>query len=489
MSAETTVVSDRQKRWLYGCSAVYLAALGISIFYEFYYAALLPLVLGVIWLALYRLDILLIVIAACVPVSINLEDLGIGGVGMYLPTEPLLFGILLLAILKLLSASHIDRRIFKHPVSLLLYLYIVWMLLTAISSALPLVSVKFILAKLWFIVPYYFLGVHVFMDERKSRWFKMAYLFPLFGVILYTVTRHASYGFDKESSHWVMEPLFKDHTSYGAVLAMFFPVLAGMLLQKKTGPALRMLLSLGMVILVTGIIFSYTRAAWLSIFGAAAVLVLLVLRIPLRSALLGLALTAGLVYAGWEDIQVALQRNKQESSDRLDEHISSVSNVSSDASNLERLNRWNCAWEMFKERPVFGWGPGTYQFVYAPFQRSGDRTIISTNVGDGGNAHSEYLGPLSEQGFPGMLIMVALVFMVSSLGFRLYFQITNAQERILITSVYLGLMTYFIHGTLNNYLDTDKASVPFWAFIAMMVAADLKLQQTKAMEAREQQPE
>lgn len=489
MSAETTVVSDRQKRWLYGCSAVYLAALGISIYCEFYYAALLPLVLGVTWLALYRLDILLIVIAACVPISINLEDLGIGGVGMYLPTEPLLFGILLLAILKLLSASHIDRRIFTHPVSMLLYLYIVWMVLTAITSAFPLVSVKFILAKLWFIVPYYFLGVHVFMDERRSRWFKMAYLFPLFGVILYTVTRHASYGFDKESSHWVMEPLFKDHTSYGAVLAMFFPVLAGMLLQKKTGPALRMLLSLGMVILVTGIIFSYTRAAWLSIFGAAAVLVLLVLRIPLRSALLGLALTAGLVYAGWEDIQVALQRNKQESSDRLDEHISSVSNVSSDASNLERLNRWNCAWEMFKERPVFGWGPGTYQFVYAPFQRSGDRTIISTNAGDGGNAHSEYLGPLSEQGFPGMLIMVALLFMVSSLGFRLYFQITNAQERILITSVYLGLMTYFIHGTLNNYLDTDKASVPFWAFIAMMVATDLKLQETKAMRAREQQPQ
>ncbi len=486
MSAQRTVVSERQKRWLYGCSALYLAILGVSIYQEFYYTAVLPVVLGVVWMAIYRLDILLLVIAACVPVSINLEDLGIGGVGMYLPTEPLLFGILLLAVLKLLSASHIDRRIFTHPISILLYIYIVWMALTAITSAFPLVSVKFILARLWFIVPYYFLGVHVFLDEKKSRWFKLAYLFPLFGVILYTVTRHASYGFDKESSHWVMEPLFKDHTSYGAVLAMFFPVLAGMLLQKKTGPALRMLLSIGMVILVTGIVFSYTRAAWLSIFGAAGVLMLLVLRIPLRSAVLGLALSGGLVYAGWEDIQVSLQRNKQESSDRLDEHISSVSNVSSDASNLERLNRWNCAWEMFKERPVFGWGPGTYQFVYAPFQRSADRTIISTNVGDGGNAHSEYLGPLSEQGLPGMLIMVSLVLLVSSLGFRLFFRMKNLQERILITSVYLGLMTYFIHGTLNNYLDTDKASVPFWAFIAMMVAADLKMKQSQRAETQEE---
>ena len=28
-----------------------------------------------------------------------------------------------------------------------------------------------------------------------------------------------------------------------------------------------------------------------------------------------------------------------------------------------------------------------------------DLTIISTNFGDGGNAHSEYLSPLAEQGF------------------------------------------------------------------------------------------
>ena len=31
----------------------------------------------------------------------------------------------------------------------------------------------------------------------------------------------------------------------------------------------------------------------------------------------------------------------------------------------------------------------------------------------------------------------------------------------------------FIHGVLNNYLDTDKASVPFWGFIAILVALDL----------------
>ncbi len=37
----------------------------------------------------------------------------------------------------------------------------------------------------------------------------------------------------------------------------------------------------------------------------------------------------------------------------------------------------------------------------------------------------------------------------------------------------LGLFTYFVHGTLNNYLDTDKASIPFWGFIGVLVAIDV----------------
>ena len=37
----------------------------------------------------------------------------------------------------------------------------------------------------------------------------------------------------------------------------------------------------------------------------------------------------------------------------------------------------------------------------------------------------------------------------------------------------MGLITYYFHGTMNNFLDTDKASVPFWGFVAILVALDL----------------
>jgi O-antigen ligase len=170
-----------------------------------------------------------------------------------------------------------------------------------------------------------------------------------------------------------------------------------------------------------------------------------------------------------------MERNKQDSSDSLMEHVESISNVSSDDSNLERLNRWSCAMSLFQERPLVGWGPGTYQFVYAPFQKSELKTVISTNNADGGNAHSEFLGPLAEQGIPGMLFMILLIWWASNVGFRLWNKMQDNDERNLAVSVYLGLMTYFIHGVVNNYLDTDKVSAPFWGFIALLVVFDLEL--------------
>ena len=461
------------KGLIYLLSGCFIALMCVGIYLEQFLVMLIPAALLVVWAAIYHLDHLILFVTLCTPLSINLEELEIAQVGMYLPTEPLLFGILILFLFKLLSGKSIDKRIFFHPISYILYAYLAWMTLTCVTSEFPVVSIKYLATRLWFIASFYFLATHMFQDLRKMRSFLLLYLFTLCIVIIYTISRHAQYGFDKDSAHWVMEPLFKDHTSYGAVLAMYFPIIIGLWLQRGMNVLLRVMLSIGFFILTAGIILSYTRAAWISIIGAAAILAVMLLRVQLKHLLLATALVGSVLLIGWDDIVMSLEQNKQESSDKLDEHVSSISNVSSDASNLERLNRWNCAIEMFKERPIVGWGPGTYQFVYAPFQRSKDRTIISTNQGTGGNAHSEYLGPMSEQGLPGTLLVLALLYGISHLAFRLFYAMDSRNLKTLVAAAYLGLMTYFIHGVLNNYLDTDKASVPFWGFIAILVALDV----------------
>jgi len=128
--------------------------------------------------------------------------------------------------------------------------------------------------------------------------------------------------------------------------------------------------------------------------------------------------------------------------------------------------------KLFKERPLFGWGPGTYSFVYSPFQDASDLTIISTNFGNGGNAHSEYLGPLAEQGLVGMILIILLLVYFFYRASWLYLKTKNQSIKTLTMMILLSLVTYFSHGILNNYLDTDKASVPIWAMMAIFVALD-----------------
>ncbi|MBN2518998.1 MAG: DUF475 domain-containing protein, partial [Bacteroidales bacterium] len=113
------------------------------------------------------------------------------------------------------------------------------------------------------------------------------------------------------------------------------------------------------------------------------------------------------------------------------------------------------------------------QFQYAPYQFSYNRTIISTNMGDWGNAHSEYFGPLAESGVFGMVSFIIIVISVIITALRVYKEARDKNVRALSLALLLGLVTYFIHGTLNNFLDTDKASAPFWGFIAIIVALDV----------------
>ncbi|HLG34688.1 MAG TPA: O-antigen ligase family protein, partial [Bacteroidia bacterium] len=180
-----------------------------------------------------------------------------------------------------------------------------------------------------------------------------------------------------------------------------------------------------------------------------------------------------ILYSYRTELSISLAKNKSASSSDLAVHVRSISNVSTDASNKERLNRWKSAMRMFNERPVFGWGPGTYQFKYAPYQLRSEKTEISTNSGNRGNAHSEYIGPLAESGVLGSLSFVAIMILVIAKGMKVVYESRTKEIRLLAKGILLGLLTYFVHGALNNFLDTDKLSVPFWGMVAMLVALDV----------------
>ncbi len=472
-----------KKWWVYTAAIFFILLNGLLVYKEFYYFSIFPIVLLLIVAAFLALDKLLLAIVFLVPLSIPLSELIHGlPIDMALPTEPLMAGILIIFILKLIFEGNFDRKILLHPVSISIYLYLVWMLITTITSTMPLVSIKFFVSKLWFIATFYFLTTQLFRKEANAQRYYAYYIYALAIVVCYALYRHVTYGiFDEKIAHWAANPFYKDHTSYGAILAFYIPPLVTMTFFRANSTRKKFAFGILLVILTLGVIFSYSRAAWVSLLGAFGIWVIIKLRIRLWVIMSGLVVIGLIAFILSQTITRDLKANKQDSSTtNLAKHVESISNVSTDASNLERLNRWHCALRMFEQKPVFGWGPGTYMFQYAPFQLSYEKTIISTNEGNMGNAHSEYLGPLSEQGFLGTLFFVIIIISTVTTGLRAIKKTNSFELKSLGLAAIIGLFTYYLHGTLNNFLDTDKASAPFWGFTALLVAIDVYHSKSKA---------
>lgn len=440
------------------------------------YLGFFPIALLFIYLAIFETEKFFLSIAFLTPLSVNIEEYT-DSFGLFLPTEPLLFGLMIFFLFLQMKIPFLDKRIWKNPIVICVLVYLFWLIITSITSTDPIVSFKSILARLWFIIPILIFGTYFFKKHENRVVFLWLFIVSCSLVVCFTLIHHSIYGFGEEEGHWVMWPFFKDHTIYGATVALCLPISLALLNQKGSPALSKAVLILLNSILITGLIFSYTRAAWLSVFCAGIIGLLVYFRVNFK-LLLGLGLALGFViYAQWDNIQLVLAKNKHEhTTEAFEEKIQSAANVTTDASNLERINRWDCAYQMFKKRPILGFGPGTYAFEYAPFQDPENLTIISTNFGDMGNAHSEYLSALSESGIIGLLLFISIVASIFTCAITLYYKTPSHENdiKLLIMGIIISLSTYFIHAFLNNYLDTDKAAVPIWAMCAMIIAMSLK---------------
>ncbi|HRH10375.1 MAG TPA: O-antigen ligase family protein [Bacteroidia bacterium] len=440
----------------------------------FYPYNMIPVGVIMGYIALFHLQRLVFFLALVTPLAISLKELHITeSLDMSLPSEPIMIVIMLLYIFNEMSSGITDKKFIRHPLTTIIIIQLLWMLVTSFTSSDIVVSIKFLISRLWFVFSCYVIMPFLFKDRENLIRFILCYATGLFIVIGITTVKHAAFNFNDKAADWIVSPFYNDHTAYGAAIAMFLPITFVFLIMKKVSPAIRIYSLILFFALALGLVLSFARASWLSLVVCIGILVTLLLGIRFRVLLLTFLVSGILFYAFQTEILIALGRNNTDAEGGFANNVESVTNISTDASNLERLNRWSCAMRMFEDKPVFGWGPGTYMFKYAPYQLSREKTIISTNFGTNGNAHSEYLGPLAEQGLPGMLIMLFLLLYTTSLGYRLTYSMKERDDKLLVIAIFLGLMSYLIHGFLNNFLDTDKLSLPFWAFLAALVTFDL----------------
>ncbi|MBR3413338.1 MAG: O-antigen ligase family protein [Bacteroidales bacterium] len=454
-----------------GVTLLFAVANSVLLLKDFYYLSLVPLAGLVLLLFVVRFETGLLSMALMTPFAINMALMP--KMELSMPVEPMMILFTLMFFFRVLASRSYDLRLLRHPVSIALLASLAWMLITSCTSTLPLVSFKYLLARLWFVVPFFFAAAQVFRDRRRIRQFFWCYAIGLIAVVCIATAKTVGNFSDLQTLHRVMCPFYNDHTAYGCVIALFLPAAFYFIFSRGSKGWARLFFFGIFALLVVGLFFSYCRAAWLSVLGAIGVYVLIRMGMKVKWMVLLFGLGVGVFFVYQSDVLYRLGKNHQDSSYDLAGQIKSISNISTDASNLERLNRWASAIRMWKENPLMGCGPGTYQFLYASYQRSYQLSTISTNAGNLGNAHSEYIGPLTEQGVPGVLLVVCVFMATFATGVRVYRTAKDKQVANMALAFTLSLLTYYIHGVFNNFLDTDKLSVPFWGFTAVIVALDV----------------
>ncbi len=451
-----------------------LVLVGIAFAFEYYILLFLPPFYFIALGFFFKPDLFFYFLAFITPLSINPADAELGKLSLAIPSEPIAALLVIFFFLLLVSTNKVDKNFLTHPISLIIYIYFIWLGICSLTSVDKLVSIKFVIAKIWFIVPCYFLAGVYFQENKKIIRYMFLFVLGMTLVSAFNVIHLSFFGFEDQPSQWTMQPFFKDHAILGAILAITIPLCIG--LKKLAGRDIvkSSSLILFFVILVFCLIVTYSRAAWVSVIPAILLYLIFLFRIRFRWLLMSFFFVLIYLFLHLDSILMDLEKNKVAGSDDLVENAESISNISSDPSNMERINRWTCAIEMWKDKPIFGWGPGTYMFEYAPYQLKRNYTEISTNFGDVGNAHSEYLGPLAETGLPGLLIFISLMIATFYYAFEAHIKSKSIEGKIIICTAACALITYFTHGFLNNYLDTDKASNIFWPLIAVIVAMDTR---------------
>lgn len=461
---------SRSNQLVYGFGLLGLIiSLAIS-YLGWYISPVVPIALFVLFLLIVRTDIYIVLVTFLVPLSIPLTDIA-GGIGGSLPTEPLIAVLMVFTVFKLMAGYTFDWSFVKHPLSLIILGGLLWMGVSVYFSEIPLNSVKFWIIRFMYVLTFYFLLGHLFKNPNKIMWYLWALLASTFILVLYTNIRHASEGFVRTHSYFISQPFFMDHGIYAAAVAFLFPVALFFILNGNAmgiSRAWRMVVVFMFFFIIMGLVFSFTRAAWVSLAGALGFFALLKLRVRFYHLLIALVLAGGYIYKNWEALSFQLEGNTKGSDDDIAVHVKSISNIKTDPSNMERVNRWSCAIEMFKERPIVGFGPGTYTQVYGSYQKTSELTIISTFTGDLGNVHSEYFAALSEMGILGLLLWLAMIGAAIYYGMDVYYYSSVSGHRILALISILGLLTYFIHAFLNNYSEFDKIAVPMWGFMAIL---------------------
>ena len=398
-----------------------------------------------------------------------------GGLSMDVPSEPLMLALTAcVGVALLLRTGRLTRREWQHPLVVILALMLLWTATDAAFSVDKVKSIKYLLAKVWYITPF-LLGTLLIVRRPSDTWrFAALYAAGACLGVLYVASRHATKGFGFESINWAVHPFYRNHVIYAAMLALLVPF-AWLAMRAARRAGARLAWQVALVILLFGLLTSYTRASILSLPIAG--LFYLVMRLRLTKIVVvavAASVTVGVAYFVSSNNFMEYAPNYERTvfnGQNFEKHLEATYKLQ-DVSGMERVYRWVAAARMIADKPLVGSGAATFYPEYKRYTVKSFRTYVSDNP-EKSTTHNYFLLQLAEQGIPGFLLFLLLIATALLQAERLYHRARHAPAvRRVVLAAMLSLVIIVFHLTLNELVEVDKIGPVFFVCLALLIRAD-----------------
>lgn len=209
-------------------------------------------------------------------------------------------------------------------------------------------------------------------------------------------------------------------------------------------------------IIFLSVVTSYTRASYLSLAAAVAVMSLAISRRFFVTAALAGALLAGGLFA---------------TNDGFRHRVTSIFDLDY-TSNSERVNMWRAHLAMFKDHPILGVG------LHDNERRNAEYNIkLGQEEAFTGNAHSNYIQFLAGTGIVGLSFYLLFIFYYLRLSWKLWKKKEEYTPfgQTLILGIGGAQVSFHIAGIVDNNFKDTEVNHPYIFMLAILTSQSLGL--------------
>lgn len=401
--------------------------------------------------------------------------------GIDFPDEFLLILLTGIVLVKIINQPSIfPLAVLKHRLFFIIVLQLLWILICCIFSQNPLLSVKFLLAKLWYVIPFVVLPHYFLITPTQFKKAALLLLQPMAFVVTQCLGRHALTGFSFEGIKQTLAPFFRNHVNYSAMLVCLLAVLwAVKKLTPKTNPYYKWI-NIGLVVGLIALFFAYSRGAWVALFAGIATV--FIIQKKWMTQTIVLACTTTILLISWlvtnnNYVRFAPDYEHTIFHDDLGAHLQSTTSLK-DLSNAERFYRWVAGAKMFAAKPITGFGPNTFYSNYKNYTVDVFKTYVSNNP-EHSSVHNYFLLTALEQGFIGLLLFCALLFTMLLCTQKLYHALQNVFYRTVALTTGVIIVMITVVNLMSDMIETDKIGSLFWLSVGVLIVLGNQLKVEK----------